>query len=63
MDGTALYDVLHPDEGSEQENGQMHCNDGWGHLLIVVEGDPKEIWSLLAYGESERAQSPHYAAL
>ena len=60
MDGTALYDVLHPDEGPEQENGQMYCNDGWGDLLIVVEGNPKEIWSLLPYGESEHAESPHY---
>ncbi|HXI39657.1 MAG TPA: penicillin acylase family protein [Bryobacteraceae bacterium] len=60
MDGTALYDVLHPDEGPEQENGQMYCNDGWGDLLIVVEGNPKEIWSLLPYGESEHTESPHY---
>lgn len=60
MDGTALYDVLHPDEGPEQENGQMYCNDGWGDLLIVIEGNPKEIWSLLPYGESEHAESPHY---
>jgi len=60
MDGTALYDVLHPDEGPEQENGQMYCNDGWGDLLIMVEGNPKEIWSLLPYGESEHAESPHY---
>jgi acyl-homoserine-lactone acylase len=60
MDGTALYDVLHPDEGPEQENGQMYCDDGWGDLLIVVEGNPKEIWSLLPYGESEHAESPHY---
>lgn len=60
MDGTGLYDVLHPDEGVEQENGQMYCNDGWGDLLIVVEGNPKEIWSLLPYGESEHPSSPHY---
>jgi acyl-homoserine-lactone acylase len=60
MDGTGLYDVLHPDEGVDQENGQMYCNDGWGDLLIVVEGDPKEIWSLLPYGESEHPSSPHY---
>ena len=60
MDGTALYDVLHPDEGPEQENGQMYCDDGWGDLLIVVEGNPKEIWSLLPYGESEHTESPHY---
>jgi len=60
MDGTGLYDVLHPDEGPEQDNGQMYCNDGWGDLLIVVEGNPKEIWSLLPYGESEHADSRHY---
>jgi len=60
LDGTGLYDVLHPDEGPEQENGQMYCNDGWGDLLIVVEGNPKEIWSLLPYGESEHADSRHY---
>jgi len=60
MDGTGMYDVLHPDEGVEQENGQMYCNDGWGDLLIVVEGNPKEIWSLLPYGESEHPWSPHY---
>ena len=60
MDGTGLYDVLHPDEGVEQENGEMDCNDGWGDLLIVVEGNPKEIWSLLPYGESENPSSPHY---
>ncbi|HVP48594.1 MAG TPA: penicillin acylase family protein [Bryobacteraceae bacterium] len=63
MDGTGLYDVLHPDEGPDQDNGQMYCNDGWGDLLIVVEGNPKEIWSLLPYGESEHASSPHYSDL
>ncbi len=42
MDGTALYDVLHPDEGPEQDNGQMYWNDGWGDLLIVVEGEPRK---------------------
>jgi acyl-homoserine lactone acylase PvdQ len=60
MDGTGLYDVLHPDEGVEQDNGQMHCNDGWGHLLIVMEGSPKQVWSLLPYGESQHPSSPHY---
>ena len=60
MDGTGLYDVLHPDEGVEQDNGQMDCNDGWGHLLIVMEGSPKEVWSLLPYGESQHPSSPHY---
>jgi acyl-homoserine lactone acylase PvdQ len=60
MDGTDLYGVLHPDEGVEQENGQLYCNDGWGHLLIVMEGEPKQIWSLLPYGQSEHPASPHY---
>ncbi len=58
--GVDLFGVLHPDEGPEQENGQIHCNDGWGHLLIVMEGEPKEVWSLLPYGQSEHANSPHY---
>ncbi len=60
MDGTDLYDVLHPDYGAEQESGQIYCNDGWGDLQIVVEREPKEIWSLLPYGESEDPSSPHY---
>ena len=60
MDGTDLYGVLHPDEGVEQENGQLYCNDGWGHLLVVMEGEPKQIWSLLPYGQSEHPASPHY---
>ena len=60
MDGTGLYDVLHPDDGPEQSNGQILDNDGWGHLMIVMEGEPKEIWSLLPYGESEDPSSPHY---
>ena len=60
MDGTGLYDVLHPDDGPEQGNGQIFDDDGWGHLMIVMEGEPKEIWSLLPYGESEDPSSPHY---
>jgi len=60
MDGNGLFDVLHPDDGPEQSNGQIFDNDGWGHLMIVMEGEPKEIWSLLPYGESEDASSPHY---
>ncbi len=28
--------------------------------MIVMEGEPKEIWSLLPYGESEDPSSPHY---
>jgi acyl-homoserine lactone acylase PvdQ len=60
MDGTGLYDVLHPDEGVEQDNGQFYCNDGWGHLMIVIEGTPKQAWTLLPYGESQHSSSPHY---
>ncbi|MGE5646985.1 MAG: penicillin acylase family protein [Acidobacteriota bacterium] len=62
MDGASveLFGVLHPDEGPEQDNGQIHSNDGWGHLLIVMEGDPKQVWSLLPYGQSEHADSKHY---
>jgi penicillin amidase len=55
-----MYGVLHPDEGVEMPDGEIHCNDGWGHLLVVMEGDPKEIWSLLPYGQSEHPDSPHY---
>jgi acyl-homoserine-lactone acylase len=60
MDGTGLFDVLHPDAGVEQDNGQIYDNDGWGHIMVVVESEPKEIWSLLPYGESEDPSSPHY---
>lgn len=67
MDGTSveLFGVLHPDEGPEQDDGRIFCNDGWGHLMIVVEADaagtkPKQIWSLLPYGESEHPDSAHY---
>ena len=60
-DGTGLYDVLHPDKGLEQANGQIFSNDGWGHLMIVVEGNPKQVWSLLPYGESEAPGSKHYS--
>ncbi len=55
-----LYDPLHIDEGPEQPNGQIHCNDGWGHLMVVMEGKPKEIWTLLPYGQSEDPSSPHF---
>ena len=54
------FGVLHPDEGPEQEDGRIHCNDGWGHLMVVMEGDPKQVWSLLPYGQSEHPSSPHY---
>jgi acyl-homoserine lactone acylase PvdQ len=60
MDGTDLLGVLHPDEGVEQEDGRIHSNDGWGHLMVVMEGEPKQIWSLLPYGQSEDPGSPHY---
>jgi acyl-homoserine lactone acylase PvdQ len=67
MDGISgeLFGVLHPDEGPEQADGQIFCNNAWGHMMIVVEADegrskPKQIWSLLPYGESEHPDSPHY---
>ncbi len=61
MDGASeMFGMLHPDEGPEQENGQIYCNDGWGHLLVVMEGQPKQVWSLLPYGESEDTRSPHF---
>ena len=61
MDGAGeMFGMLHPDEGPEQENGQMFCNDGWGHLLVVMEGRPKQVWSLLPYGQSEHPSSPHF---
>jgi acyl-homoserine-lactone acylase len=61
MDGAGeMFGVLHPDDGPEQEDGRIHCNDGWGHLLVVMEGQPREVWSLLPYGQSERRSSPHY---
>lgn len=28
--------------------------------MVVMEGEPKEIWSLLPYGRSEDPSSPHY---
>ena len=60
MDGTGLFDVLHPDEGPQSEDGRIHSDDGWGHLLVVEEGTPKRAWSLLPYGESEDPASPHF---
>jgi len=60
VDGTNTFGVLHPDEGPEQDDGRIFCNDGWAHLMLVVEGEPKQIWSLLPYGESEHFSSPHY---
>ena len=60
LGGESIFNVLHPDEGVEQDDGTIHCNDGWGHLMIVREGTPKEIWTLLPYGESQHRESPHY---
>ena len=60
MDGTGVFDVLHPDDGPQQEDGTIHCDDGWGHLLVVEEGSPKRAWSLLPFGESENPASPHF---
>jgi penicillin amidase len=58
--GTGLFDVLHPDDGPVEADGRIHDNDGWGHLMIVAEGNPKQVWSLLPYGESEDPASPHF---
>ena len=60
MDGDQMYEPLHPDHGVQQDDGQIYCNDGWGHLMVVIEGNPKEVWSLLPYGQSEDPASPHY---
>jgi acyl-homoserine lactone acylase PvdQ len=60
LDGTGIFDVLQPEMGAMQEDGRIHCNDGWGHLMVVMEGNPKQIWSLLPYGQSENPASPHY---
>jgi acyl-homoserine-lactone acylase len=58
--GAGFYEMLHPDLGEEQKDGRIYCRDGWGHLMVVMEGAPKQIWSLLPYGESEDPSSPHY---
>jgi acyl-homoserine lactone acylase PvdQ len=60
MDGTGVFDVLHPDDGPQYENGTIHCDDGWGHLLVVEEGPLRKAWSLLPFGESENPASPHF---
>jgi acyl-homoserine lactone acylase PvdQ len=60
MDGTNVFDVLHPDLGPVQSDGRIFCNEGWGHLMIAMEGNPKQVWSLLPYGESEDPKSIHY---
>lgn len=60
LSGESIFNVLHPDVGVEQDDGTIHCNDGWGHLMIVMETTPKRIWTLLPYGESQHPSSPHY---
>jgi acyl-homoserine lactone acylase PvdQ len=60
LGGESIFNVLHPDEGVEQDDKTIHCNDGWGHLMIVTETTPKRIWTLLPYGESQHPSSPHY---
>ena len=61
LDGAdTLYEPLHPDGGDEQLDGTIHCKDGWGHLMVVMEGEPKQVWSLLPFGQSEDPTSPHY---
>ena len=60
LGGEAIFNVLHPDEGVEQDDGTIHCNDGWGHLMIVQEATAKQIWTLLPYGQSQHASSPHF---
>lgn len=60
MDGAPLFGLLHPDQGVEHDDGRIHCDDGWGHVLVVLEGSPKRVWSLLPYGQSEDPASPHY---
>ena len=59
VDSTNTFGVLHPDEGPEQEDGRIFCNDGWAHLMLVIESEAKRIWSLLPYGESEQSSSAH----
>jgi acyl-homoserine lactone acylase PvdQ len=59
-DGNGVFDVLHPDSGPEQSSGHIQCEDGWGHIMVAVEGDAKQVWTLLPYGESEDPASPHY---
>ena len=61
LGGESIFNVLHPDEGVEQDDGTLHCNDGWGHLMIVEETVPKRVWTLLPYGESQHSDSPHFA--
>lgn len=60
LDGTNTFGVLHPDEGVEQDDGRIFCNDGWAHLMVIEESEPKRVWSLLPYGESEHPASAHY---
>lgn len=61
VDGTSDFDVLHPDKGVAQSDGRVYCDDGWGNIMIVDESTPKQIWTLLPFGESEDPQSRHFA--
>ena len=61
MDGTGLYDVLHPDDGPEQSNGQIFVqrrmgppDDRYGRR---AKGNLEPV---SPYGESEDPSSPHY---
>ena len=56
----SMYEPMHLDCGDEQPDGRIQCDDGWGHLMIVMEGQPKQVWSLLPFGQSEDPDSPHY---
>ena len=38
----------------------MNCNDGWGRLLVVLAGPPRQVWSRLPYGQSEARAAPHF---
>jgi acyl-homoserine-lactone acylase len=38
----------------------MNCNDGWGPLLVVLAGPPRQVWSRLPYGQSEDRAAPHF---
>jgi hypothetical protein len=40
----------------------MNCNDGWGRLLVVLAGPPRQVWSRLPYGQSEDRVAPHFNA-
>ncbi|HLH04848.1 MAG TPA: penicillin acylase family protein [Bryobacteraceae bacterium] len=60
LHGTGIFDTLHPDFGPERADGHIDCDDGWGHMMVAVESTPKQVWTLLPYGESQDPQSAHY---